>query len=294
MGDHAAAALRLGTRVFAPHEPAVMAIVNATPDSFYDNGATFQRDAALERVDRVVDEGAAIIDVGGVRAGAEGDFVDTAEEIRRTAGLIGEIHDRHPDVVVSIDTWRAPVARAACEAGATLVNDPWAGHDPQLAEVAAEFDAGLVCSHSGGLPPRTDPPAMHYDDVVADVTATVTGLAKHALSVGVRADRILIDPTHDFGKLTVHSLALTRHLDTLVETGWPVLIAVSRKDFIGETLDLPADDRLAGTLATTAVCAWHGARVVRAHDVRATRQVLDMVESIKGTRPPAVQRRGLA
>jgi dihydropteroate synthase len=110
----------------------------------------------------------------------------------------------------------------------------------------------------------------------------------------VRRDGILIDPTHDFGKNTRHSLELTRRLDELVTTGWPVLVALSRKDFVGETLDLPAGDRLEGTLAATAISAWHGARVFRAHDVRATRRVLDMVASIRGDRPPAVARRGLA
>jgi dihydropteroate synthase len=110
----------------------------------------------------------------------------------------------------------------------------------------------------------------------------------------VRRDGILVDPTHDFGKNTRHSLELTRRLDELVTTGWPVLVALSRKDFIGETLNVPADERLTGTLAATAISAWHGAQVFRAHDVAATRQVLDMVASIRGTRPPAVARRGLA
>jgi dihydropteroate synthase len=111
---------------------------------------------------------------------------------------------------------------------------------------------------------------------------------------GVRSDAILVDPTHDFGKNTWHSLELTRRLDELVATGWPVLVALSNKDFVGETLDLPVQDRLSGTLAATAVCAWHGARVFRAHDVAATRQVVDMVASIRGLRPPARAVRGLA
>jgi len=130
--------------------------------------------------------------------------------------------------------------------------------------------------------------------VVDDVIATVTEAAARAVAAGVRQDGILIDPTHDFGKNTRHSLELTRRLDELVATGWPVLVALSRKDFVGETLDLPPDERLAGTLAATAVSAWQGARVFRAHDVLATRQVLDMVASIQGTRPPAVAKRGLA
>ena len=140
--------------------------------------------------------------------------------------------------MISVDTWRAQVARELCQRGADLLNDTWSGADPRVAEVAAEFGVGLVCSHSGGLGPRTDPHRVGYDDVVADVIETVTGLAERAVGLGVRRDAILIDPTHDFGKNTYHSLELTRRLDELVATGWPVLVALSNKDFIGETLDL--------------------------------------------------------
>jgi dihydropteroate synthase len=270
-----------------------MAIVNRTPDSFFDQGATFAQDAALRAVETAVAAGAEIIDIGGVKAGP-GAVVDVTEEIRRTISTVAAVRERFPDIVISIDTWRADVAAEAVPAGADLLNDTWAGADPRLAEVAAATGAGLVCSHAGGLAPRTRPHRAAFADVVGDVLATVTGLADRALSLGVRRDGILIDPAHDFGKNTRHSLELSRRLDELVATGWPVLVALSNKDFIGETLDLPVDARLTGTLATTAVSAWLGARVFRAHQVRETRQVLDMVASIRGDRPPAVARRGLA
>jgi dihydropteroate synthase len=199
-----------------------------------------------------------------------------------------------PDTVISIDTWRAEVATEAVAAGADLINDTWAGADPQLAEVAAATGAGLVCTHAGGLRPRTRPHRAAFDDVVTDVVATVTALARRAAGLGVRRDGIVVDPAHDFGKNTRHSLELTRRLGDLVATGWPVLVALSNKDFIGETLDLPVDQRLEGTLAATAVSAWLGARLFRAHQVRETRRVLDTVSSIRGDRPPAVSRRGLA
>jgi dihydropteroate synthase len=285
--------LRLGSRDFGEGGLAVMAIVNRTPDSFYDNGSTFDEAAALDRVAAVVGEGADIVDIGGVKAGY-GEEVDAAEELRRTAPFVERVRSAFPDLVISVDTWRAEVARELCRAGADLVNDTWSGAEPELAEVAAEFGAGLVCSHSGGLGPRTDPHRVQYADVMADVIGTVTGLAERAVSLGVPRERVLIDPTHDFGKNTRHSLELTRRLDELVATGWPVLVALSRKDFVGETLDLPPDERLEGTLAATAISAWHGASVFRTHDVRATRRALDMVASIRGTRPPAVARRGLA
>jgi dihydropteroate synthase len=272
---------------------AVMAIVNRTPDSFYDKGATFAFDQARRRVDDVVADGAAIVDVGGVKAG-QGPDVSVTEEIDRTAALVAAIRDDHPDVVISVDTYRAPVAEAVCEAGADLINDTWAGADPDVAMVAGRRGAGLVCSHTGGLPPRTDPHRPLYDDVVASVLSTTTALAERAVAAGVSRDAILIDPTHDFGKNTYHSLELTRRLGELCASDWPVLVSLSRKDFVGETLGVGVHDRLYGTLAATAVSAWHGAQVFRAHDVAATRQVLDMVASIKGERAPDAPRRGLA
>ncbi|RBM11857.1 dihydropteroate synthase [Streptomyces sp. PT12] len=285
--------LRLGTREFGPGEPVIMAIVNRTPDSFYDQGATFADDAALARVARAVDEGAQIIDIGGVKAGP-GAEVDAAEEIRRTAGFVDEVRRRHPSVVISVDTWRHEVAEAVCEAGADLLNDAWGGVDPRLAEVAARHGVGIVCTHAGGARPRTRPHRVRYDDVMADILRVTVGLAERAVALGVRRDAVLIDPGHDFGKSTRHSLEATRRLDEMVVTGWPVLVSLSNKDFVGETLDAPVKDRLIGTLATTAVSAWLGARVYRVHEVAETRQVLDMVTSIAGHRPPTVSRRGLA
>ncbi|MGY5012710.1 dihydropteroate synthase [Streptomyces sp. 900105755] len=285
--------LRLGRREFGPNEPVIMAIVNRTPDSFYDQGATFRDEPALARVEQAVAEGAAIVDVGGVKAGP-GEEVGAEEEARRVVGFVAEVRSRFPDVVISVDTWRASVAEAACEAGADLLNDAWGGVDPRLAEVAARYRVGLVCTHAGGAEPRTRPHRVTYDDVVADILRVTLGLAERAVALGVPRESVLIDPGHDFGKNTRHSLEATRRLGELVETGWPVLVSLSNKDFVGETLDRPLKGRLIGTLATTAVSAWLGAQVYRVHEVAETRQVLDMVASIAGRRPPTVARRGLA
>ena len=285
--------LRLGQREFGPDECVVMAIVNRTPDSFYDRGATFDDGPALERVAQVVAEGAAIVDIGGVKAGP-GEEVTAEEEARRTVPFVAEVRRRHPDVVISVDTWRHEVAEAVCEAGADLLNDAWGGADPRLAEVAAAYGVGLVCTHTGGARPRTRPHRVAYDDVMADVCRATVALAERAVALGVRRDGILLDPGHDFGKSTRHSLEVTRRLPELTATGWPVLVSLSNKDFVGETLDRPVRERLLGTLATTAVSAWLGARVFRVHEVDETRQVLDMVGAIAGHRPPAVARRGLA
>ncbi|HET9254258.1 MAG TPA: dihydropteroate synthase [Pseudonocardiaceae bacterium] len=270
-----------------------MAIVNRTPDSFYDRGATYSDQAAMAAVDRALDEGADIVDIGGVKAGP-GEHVGAAEETRRVVPFVAAVRERHPEALISVDTWRHEVARPALEAGADIINDSWAGVDPQLAEVAAEYRCGVVCSHTGGAPPRTRPHRVRYTDVVREVVADLTAQAAKLVRLGVPREGILIDPTHDFGKNTWHGLELLRRCDELVATGWPVLMALSNKDFIGETLGVELDDRVTGTLAATAIAAWAGVRVFRAHQVRQTRHVLEMVASIAGTRPPARAVRGLA
>lgn len=286
--------LTLGTQRFPDHQLLIMAVVNRTPDSFFDRGAHFGTAEALDAVDRAVAEGAEIVDIGGVKAGP-GAPVDVAEELRRTVSFVAAVRARHPDVVISVDTWRAEIGDAVCRDGADLINDAWEGFDPHLAEVAASHRVGLVCTHAGGQVPRTRPHRVQYADVVADILATTTALAQRAADLGVPRESIIIDPGHDFGKNTLQTLRATAATDQLVATGWPVLMSLSRKDFVGETLGLadPAE-RLLGTLAATAVTAWLGARIWRVHDVAATRQILDMVAAIRGDRPPAVAVRGLA
>ena len=305
MSDHvparvpaAPAALRLRGRTFDGSRPAVMAIVNRTPDSFWAGNRHADLGSALAALDAAVALGADLVDVGGVRAGQEGPVVTVEEEVERVVPFLAAARDRHPDLVLSLDTWRSDVARAAAEeAGIDVVNDTWQGHDPDLVHVAAAVGAGYVVSHTGGLPPRTDPVGVTYPPeplgVVEDAVRTLREGAERAVAAGVPADRVLVDPTLDFGKTTAHSLTLLRHTEAVVALGYPVLQALSRKDFVGETLDLPADDRLEGTLAATAVAAWLGATVFRAHDVRATRRVVDMVASIRGERPAVVNVRGV-
>lgn len=276
----------------------VMAIVNRTPDSFYDKGATFASEKALLRIDGAVSAGASIIDIGGVKAGP-GDDVSVAEEIDRVVPLIAAARGRHPDVTLSVDTWRAPVAEAAIEAGADLINDTWAGFDPELVEVAGHHRVGYVCSHTGGITPRTRPHRVHYDDVVADVIAETTALAERAASLGVPEERIFIDPTHDFGKNTYHGLELLRRVDELVATGWPVLMALSNKDFVGETLNRGLNgaditERVPGTLAATAWAAARGVAAFRVHEVEATLDVIRMTATIQGGMAPLHTVRGLA
>lgn len=290
------AALVLRGRSFDASHPAVMGIVNRTPDSFYAAARFTDLEPGLAAVDRLLAEGADLIDVGGVRAGHQGGDVTAAEEIDRVLPFLLAVRARHPDVIISLDTWRAAVATACAPAGVDLINDTWAGADPELLPVAAELGAGYVVSHTGGLPPRTDPVNISYgpdpDDVVRDVVAGLLAGAARAVAAGVPAERVLVDPTLDFGKTTRNSLRVLRATGAVAQLGFPVLQALSRKDFVGETLNLGVDERLFGTLAATAIAGWLGTTVFRAHDVAATRQVADMVASIRGDRPPAVAVRG--
>jgi dihydropteroate synthase len=286
--------LRLRGRTFISGETGLMAIINRTPDSFYDEGRYLDDKTAITAVARAVTDGADAVDVGGVKAGP-GPEVSAVEELRRVVPFVAAIRAAYPDLVISVDTWRASVADAACEAGADLINDAWAGHDPELSAVAGAHGVGYLCAHTGGHPPRTDPHRVRYDDVVAETLADLTRQAEAALAAGVREDGLLIDAAQDFGKNTYHSLQVTGQVSVLVRTGWPVLLAVSNKKFIAETLGLDGrkSDRIIGTLAITAVAAWEGVRMVRAHDVAQTRQVLDMVAGLR-TGIPALARRALA
>ena len=270
---------------------AVMAIVNRTPDSFYDRGATYGFTAAVEAGERALAEGADWLDVGGVKGGP-GPAVSEAEELDRVVPLLEALRGR-TDAVLSVDTYRPGVARRALAAGADVVNDPSGLRDPAMAEVAAEAGAGLVVMHTGG-PPRTRPHRPAYADVVAEVRAFLADRAALAVGRGLAPDRLIVDPGHDFHKNTFHSLELTRRLGELADLGHPVLVALSNKDFVGETLDVGLDQRLEGSLAAAAFSVTAGAAIVRVHEVQPTVRVVRMVEAILGRRPPAATRRGLA
>jgi dihydropteroate synthase len=267
-----------------------MAVINRTPDSFYDKGKHYSLSDALRAVDAAVTDGADIVDIGGVKA-APGPEIGVSQEIERVVPLITEIRRLHPTIVISVDTWRSEVAAASAQAGANLVNDAWGGYDPNLAKVAARYGCGLVCTHAGTLVPRTVASGLNYPDVVSDVKSRVADLANRAVRLGVAAESILIDPGHDFAKNTRHSLEVTRRIDEIVAVGWPVLVAVSNKDFIGESLGLPVTERLEGTLAVISLCAWMGVRIFRVHNVREARRAIDMVSVVMGKKQPLIAKR---
>lgn len=260
-----------------------MAVINRTPDSFFDHGATFALDRAVTAALRAAEDGADWVDIGGVPFG-RGPAVSVAEEIDRVAPVVEAIAAAS-EVVVSVDTNSAAVARAAIDAGAAVINDTSGLGDPEMAAAVAARDATLVITHSVG-PPRVEKPAAHYDDVVGEVIAFLRERMRGAVAAGIPAERIILDPGHDLDKNTLHSLELTRRLDEVVAIGQPVLVAVSNKDFVGEVLGAEKADRLEGSLAAMVACILAGARIVRMHDVPAAVRAVRMTEAILGLREP--------
>lgn len=281
----------IGKRTFDfSRQVAVMAIINRTPDSFHDRGRTFALDKAIAAIEKALAHGADWLDVGGVPF-APGPEVSEREEIDRVLPVVQAAREV-TDAVISVETFHPSVARAAIGAGADVINNVTGLHNPELADVVAETGAGLIITHSLAAP-RTPYPRPTYDDVAGEIAAFLRERIDVALSRGVPPERLVIDPGHDLNKNTYHSLELTRRLPEIAELGFPVLAAVSNKDFIGETLGRPQHERVEGTIATVAVCIMLGARIVRVHDVREVVPAVRMVESILGWRPPATARHNL-
>jgi len=283
----------VGARSFTfNHQVAVMAIVNRTPDSFYDNGATYDLEAAVAAALTAVEDGADWVDIGGVPMGPHKPAVSQAEELDRIIPVIEAI-DARSDVVISVDTYRTEVARRAIAAGANVINDVSGLYDPELADLVAATGTTLVIMHSLAKPPRTPVLRPSYGDVVDEVAQFLTERAELAMARGVNPDQIIFDPGFDVNKNTHHSLALARRLSEITRLGYPTLVAVSNKHFIGETLDVGKDDRRAGNVAALTVCITQGARIIRVHDVRSGVHTARITEAILGWRGPAVARHNL-
>ena len=281
----------IGGRVFDfDREIAVMAIINRTPDSFFDQGATFALYKAVAAARQAIDDGADWVDIGGVKF-APGPPVPVEQEIDRVVPVVLAL--RGAGAVISVDTFHPAVARAAIRAGAHVINDTTGIHDPLMADIVADSDATLVVTHSLARP-RMPHPAPRYGDVVSEVAAFLRERTGLALSRGIPAERIIIDPGHDLNKNTRHSLELTRRLPEIAALGYPTLVAVSNKDFIGETLGRGRDERVEGSLAAAVFSIMQGARIVRMHNVRAAVDAVRMTEAILGFRDPAYERHNLA
>jgi dihydropteroate synthase len=267
----------------------VMGILNRTPDSFYDGGRLDLAEATEHGV-RLVAQGADLLDVGAIKAGP-GDEVSEDEERRRLLPLV-EAMVRETDVPIAIETGRPRLAAEGLELGATMINDISGLGDDGLARVAADHQAWLLLMHNGEQI-RGRPRHPRYEDVVSSVISSWREMATRAQAQGLPPDRIVVDPGIDFGKTTFHSLELLRRLPELREAGWPLLVAPSRKDVIGETLALPVEERLEGTLALIALCARERVDIVRVHDVTAAVRVVRMIEAVDGRRAPSAPVRGL-
>ena len=272
------ALLTIGDRRYDLTERALlMGILNRTPDSFYDHGATYALDALLRRADDLVADGADLLDVGGVKAGP-GPEVDEAEELDRVMPAVEALAARF-DVPISVDTWRASVAKEAFGAGATVANDISGFADPDYLSVSAAAGATVVATHIR-LAPRVRDPEPHYDDVVAEVSSFLLDRAGRALEAGISADRIVLDAGLDLGKTAAQSLTLLRASDRLAGLGYPLLLSASNKTFLGVVLDLAIDERRDASLAAAALGIGLGCRIVRIHDVAGHRQVRDVMAAV--------------
>jgi dihydropteroate synthase len=269
---------RLGDRYYdLTRRSLVMGILNRTPDSFYDQGATFSLDLLLRRGEELVEAGADILDVGGVKAGP-GPEVSEAEELDRVVAPIEALHRRF-EVPLSVDTWNARVLAAAGQAGAVLGNDISGFADPDYLPTAARIGASVVATHIR-LAPRVRDPDPRYADLVADVGAFLAERARWALAAGLSPAQIAVDAGLDLGKTASQSAVLLRESDTLAGLGYPLLLSASNKTFLGVLLDLPVDQRREASLAAVAYGVAHGCRIVRAHDVAGTVRVVRMVERL--------------
>lgn len=271
--------LRCGDKTLDLTRPRVMGILNVTPDSFSDGGRYGTLDAAMERARRMVEEGADIIDVGGesTRPGAAG--VDAAEEMRRVVPVIEALRTELP-AIVSVDTSKPEVMRAAVAAGAGLINDVRALRAPGALEAAAQTEAAVCLMHMHGEP-RTMQQNPHYGDVVQEVAVFLEERARVCVAAGISRDRILIDPGFGFGKTLQHNLTLLRHLPVLRPLGFPLLVGLSNKSMFGQLLDAPVEKRVFGSVAAATVAVWLGGAVVRAHDVRATADALHVCRALQ-------------
>ncbi|MFN8351835.1 MAG: dihydropteroate synthase [Flavobacteriales bacterium] len=270
--------LRIKDRLITLHGPAVMGILNATPDSFHGDSRV-DVDGALRLAERMLTEGAAVLDIGGASSRPGSAEVDAAEELRRVLPVIAAVHARFPEALISVDTWRAAVAREAVGAGAGLVNDIGAGLlDPEMLRTVATLNVPYIAMHMQGTP-ATMQQAPHYDDVAAEVTHFLSERLHACHAAGI-AD-VLVDPGFGFGKSTGHNYTLLRELPRMVALGAPVLVGVSRKRMINEVLGTSPAGALNGTTVLNTLALLGGAAVLRVHDVREAVQCVQLVQAFR-------------
>ena len=258
----------------------VMGTLNLTPDSFYDGGRYPTNAAAIEQALQMVEEGADIIDIGGESSRPGARPISAAEELERVIPVVEGIH-RQTDILLSVDTTKGAVATKAIEAGASIVNDISAlRFDPKMAGVVADRGVFIVLMHMKGRP-ETMQKGPSYNDPVEEIKAFLAGRIEVAISAGIPADRIIIDPGIGFGKRLSDNLAIIRALSRFSALDVPILIGLSRKSFLGDILNLPAEERLEGTIAANAIAILNGADIIRVHDVKEGRRTADVVRALR-------------
>jgi dihydropteroate synthase len=267
-------------------KPLVMGILNVTPDSFYDHGAFFSRDQALDHALRMIDEGADIIDIGGESTRPFSEPTPLAEELARILPVIEAVR-KHSDIPLSVDTYKAEVARAALLAGADIVNDISAmSFDDHMADVVAGAKAPVIIQHIKGTP-RDMQKNPFYEDVTGEIREFFVERIAFAKARGIDEEDIIVDPGIGFGKQLQHNLTIIKELGRLKELGRPLLIGTSMKSFIGRIMGTTAlEDRVEGTLASVAMSVWNGADIVRVHDVARTRRVVTFMEALMASSAP--------
>ncbi len=258
----------------------VMGVLNVTPDSFSDGGKFIAPQRALEHAGRMIEEGASVIDVGGESTRPGAAPVDAAAELERVVPVIEALTGAFPDIVISVDTSKPQVMRAAVAAGAGLINDVRALREDGALDAAAASNAAICLMHMRGEP-RTMQEAPHYDDVVTTVQGFLAERAAACENVGIDRARLIVDPGFGFGKSLAHNLTLLRRLGELRDIGLPLLVGISRKSMIGAILDAPLEARANGSVAAAVIAAQQGARVIRSHDVRATVEAVRIMDAVR-------------
>jgi dihydropteroate synthase len=268
-----------GRLIEFPDRPLLMGIVNVTPDSFFDGGRYLDADAAVQHALQLVEEGADLLDVGAESTRPGADIVSETEECRRVIPVVAAVA-KAVTVPISIDSSKAVVARAALDAGAVLVNDVTALRgDPAMVEVVAGTGAGIILMHMHGTP-STMQQAPHYNDVVGEISEFFEERMRFAFAHGIARTHIILDPGIGFGKLLTHNLTLLTQLRRFVQLGCPVLVGVSRKAFLGRLVDRPVQERQWATAAAVAMAVDRGAGILRVHDVKAMKDVVQVATAI--------------
>lgn len=267
----------------------IMGVVNVTPDSFYDGGRFFNSQKAVAQGRELASQGADILDIGGESSRPGADPVPAEEELRRILPVIRQLA-REVKIPLSVDTYKAQVARKALESGASLVNDiSGLKFDPEMARTAAEFGASVVVMHTAG-PPKTMQQAIRYCDLMAEIIAYLQDSLRRAEEAGIAPERLFVDPGIGFGKTAEQNLQILRELERLQVLGRPILVGVSRKSFIGQILGEPPEERLEGSLAAVAWAVLKGAKIIRTHDVLATRRMIRVLEAILASRELKIEK----